>query len=143
MINRSATPSPRGKPRPSRRSSRSMSPAKVSDRLDHNDGSPQIESKERSYPKSPSQKITQPSRSSPGRDLSGNRSPDGTSKRIRKGRGFTQQYSFARRYRTPSPERSPYRPYYQGGRNFQGNRDRYIEFICKNCPWKEQVCYAC
>ncbi|XP_009798520.1 peptidyl-prolyl cis-trans isomerase CYP63 isoform X1 [Nicotiana sylvestris] len=125
---RSTTPSPRGKPRPSCRSSRSMSPAKVSDRLDHNDGCLQIESKERSLPKSPSQKATQPSRSSPGRDLSRNRSPDGTSKRIRKGRGFTQQYSFARRYRTPSPERSPYRPYYQGGRNFQGNRDRYSSY---------------
>lgn len=125
---RSATPSPKGKPRPSRRSSRSMSPAKVPDRLDQNDGSLLIESKEKSFSKSPSQKATQPSRSSPGRDLSGNRSPDGTSKRVRKGRGFTDRYSFARRYRTPSPERSPYRPYYQGGRNFQGNRDRYSSY---------------
>lgn len=124
---RSVTPSPKGKPRPSRRSSRSMSPAKVPDRLDQNDGSLQIESKEKSFSKSP-QKATQPSRSSPGRDLSRNRSPDGNSKRVRKGRGFTDRYSFARRYRTPSPERSPYRPYYQGGRNFQGNRDRYSSY---------------
>ncbi|KAK4357434.1 hypothetical protein RND71_023044 [Anisodus tanguticus] len=125
---RSATPSPKGKPSPSRRSSRSMSPAKVPDRLDQNDGSLQIESKERSFSKSPSQKDTQLSRSSPGRDLSGNRSPDGTSKRVRKGRGFTDRYSFARRYRTPSPERAPYRPYYQGGRNIQGNHDRYSSY---------------
>lgn len=125
---RSATPSPKGKPRPSRRSSRSMSPEKVPERLGQNGGSLQIESKERSFSKSPSPKATQPSRSSPGRDLSGNRSPDGTSKRVRKGRGFTDRYSFARRYRTPSPERSPYRPYYQGGRNFQGNRDRYSSY---------------
>ncbi|KAK4732003.1 hypothetical protein R3W88_024991 [Solanum pinnatisectum] len=125
---RSATPSPKGKPRPSRRSSRSMSPEKVPARLGQNGGSLQIESKERSLSKSPSPKATQPSRSSPGRDLSRNRSPDGTSKRVRKGRGFTDRYSFARRYRTPSPERSSYRPYYQGGRNFQGNRDRYSSY---------------
>lgn len=124
---RSGTPSPKGKPKPSRRCSRSMSPEKVPDRLYQNDAGLQIESKERSFSKSP-QKATQPSRSSPGRDLSGNRSPDGTSKRVRKGRGFTDRYSFARRYRTPSPERSPYRPYYQGGRNFQGNRDRYSSY---------------
>lgn len=125
---RSATPSPKGKPRLSRRSSRSMSPEKVPARLGQNGGSLQIESKERSLSKSPSPKATQPSRSSPGRDLSRNRSPDGTSKRVRKGRGFTNRYSFARRYRTPSPERSSYRPYYQGGRNFQGNRDRYSSY---------------
>ncbi|KAI3806026.1 hypothetical protein L1987_21916 [Smallanthus sonchifolius] len=44
------------------------------------------------------------------RSLSRSRSPNGTPKRIRKGRGFTKEYSFARRYRTPSPpERSPRR----------------------------------
>ncbi|CAN4093677.1 unnamed protein product [Withania somnifera] len=123
---RSATPCPEGKPRPSRQG-RSISPEKVPHRLDQNDGGLQIESKEISFSKSP-QRATQPSRSSPGRDSSGNRSPDGTSKRVRKGRGFTDRYSFARRYRTPSPERSPYRPYYQGGRNFQGNRDRYSSY---------------
>ncbi|KAL0772106.1 hypothetical protein Bca101_037257 [Brassica carinata] len=32
-------------------------------------------------------------------------SPNGEPKRIRKGRGFTERYSFARKYRTPSPER--------------------------------------
>ncbi|CAM6047023.1 unnamed protein product [Sphagnum compactum] len=49
-------------------------------------------------------------------------SPEGTSKRIRRGRGFSQQYSYARRYRTPSPEHSPPRSYRYGGR---GERDRY------------------
>lgn len=101
-----------------------MSPEKVPGRLGQNGASLPIESKERSLSKSPPPKATQPSRSSPVRDLSRNHSPDGTSKRVRKGRGFTDRYSFARRYRTPSPERSSYRPYYQGGRNFQGNRDR-------------------
>lgn len=124
---RSATPSPKGKARPSR-SSRSMSPEKVPERLGQNGGTLQIESRERSFSKSPSPKATQPSRSSPGRDLSGNCFPDGTSTRIRKGRGFTDRYSFARRYRTPSPERSSYRPYYPGGRNFQGNHDRYSSY---------------
>ncbi|KAJ6736166.1 PEPTIDYL-PROLYL CIS-TRANS ISOMERASE CYP63 [Salix viminalis] len=43
----------------------------------------------------------------------------------RKGRGFTDRYAFARRYRTPSPERSPRRSYHYGGRNINGrNRDR-------------------
>lgn len=125
---RSTTPSPKGKPRPSGRSSRSMSPEKVPGRLGQNGASLPIESKERSLSKSPPPKATQPSRSSPVRDLSRNHSPDGTSKRVRKGRGFTDRYSFARRYRTPSPERSSYRPYYQGGRNFQGNRDRYSSY---------------
>jgi peptidyl-prolyl isomerase G (cyclophilin G) len=49
-------------------------------------------------------------------------SPEGTSKRIRRGRGFSQQYSYARRYRTPSPEHSPPCSYRYGGR---GERDRY------------------
>ena len=43
------------------------------------------------------------------KDHSRSRSPNGTPKRIRKGRGFTKEYAFARRYRTPSPERSPRR----------------------------------
>ncbi|KAI3506808.1 hypothetical protein L1887_21373 [Cichorium endivia] len=43
------------------------------------------------------------------RSPSRSRSPNGTPKRIRKGRGFTKEYSFARRYRTPSPVRSPRR----------------------------------
>ncbi|CAI9107749.1 OLC1v1007184C1 [Oldenlandia corymbosa var. corymbosa] len=51
-------------------------------------------------------------------------SPDGSAKRVRKGRGFTDRYSFVRRYRTPSPERSPPR-YYNGGRN---NRERFPRY---------------
>ncbi|KAG6558247.1 hypothetical protein Mapa_000430 [Marchantia paleacea] len=52
-------------------------------------------------------------------------SPDGTPKRIRRGRGFSQQYSYARRYRTPSPDRSPPRSYRYGGRGLDRDRDRY------------------
>ncbi|KAI0501175.1 hypothetical protein KFK09_016118 [Dendrobium nobile] len=47
-------------------------------------------------------------------------SQDGGSQRIRKGRGFTKEYSFARRYRTPSPVRSPVRPSQYKGRNDLG-----------------------
>lgn len=50
---------------------------------------------------------------------------DGTPKRIRRGRGFSQQYSYARRYRTPSPDRSPPRSYRYGGRGLDRDRDRY------------------
>ncbi|CAM0905516.1 unnamed protein product [Alopecurus aequalis] len=58
-----------------------------------------------------------------GKDLAKGSTADG---RVRKGRGFTQQYSFARRYRTPSPERSPVRSHYNGGRNDRwGNFNRY------------------
>ncbi|OMO54036.1 hypothetical protein CCACVL1_28125 [Corchorus capsularis] len=47
--------------------------------------------------------------------------PGGTSKRVRKGRGFTFRYSSARHYRTPSPPRS----YRYGERNFpERNPDR-------------------
>ncbi|CAH8310235.1 unnamed protein product [Eruca vesicaria subsp. sativa] len=52
-------------------------------------------------------------------------SPNGEPKRIRKGRGFTERYSFARKYRTPSPERSPPR-HWPNRRSFQDrNTDRY------------------
>ncbi|CAG7905107.1 unnamed protein product [Brassica rapa] len=52
-------------------------------------------------------------------------SPNGEPKRIRKGRGFTERYSFARKYRTPSPERSPPRRWPER-RSFQDrNTDRY------------------
>lgn len=51
-------------------------------------------------------------------------SPNGEPKRIRKGRGFTERYSFARKYRTPSPERSPPRRWPER-RSFQDrNTDR-------------------
>jgi peptidyl-prolyl isomerase G (cyclophilin G) len=51
-----------------------------------------------------------------GRSPSRSVSPDG-SKRIKRGRGFTQRYSFARQYRSPSADRS----HRYGGR---GDRDR-------------------
>jgi peptidyl-prolyl isomerase G (cyclophilin G) len=52
--------------------------------------------------------------------LSRSVSPNGSPKRIRRGRGFSQRYAYARRYRTPSPERSPVRSYRYSG------RDRYL-----------------
>nr|XP_048336290.1 peptidyl-prolyl cis-trans isomerase CYP63 isoform X5 [Ziziphus jujuba var. spinosa] len=71
-------------------------------------------------------KGSEPSASDHGRELSRSTSPNGTSKRVRKGRGFTERYSFARRYRTPSPERSPRSSYQYGGRNmYRRNNDRY------------------
>ncbi|XP_031122615.1 peptidyl-prolyl cis-trans isomerase CYP63 [Ipomoea triloba] len=109
---RSASPSPEGRPR-SRRRSPSVSP-KGSPRLQQDGGSPKTSGQARERSKSPAERPA-------------HKSPDGNSKRIRKGRGFTKEYSFARRYRTPSPERQPYRPYY-GGRNIQRNRDRYSSY---------------
>ncbi|KAK9067593.1 hypothetical protein SSX86_011704 [Deinandra increscens subsp. villosa] len=61
------------------------------------------------------------------RSLSRSRSPNGTPKRIRKGRGFTKEYSFARRYRTPSPERSPRRSH-QFGHARGRYHDRYPNY---------------
>lgn len=71
----------------------------------------------------------QPPASTHGQEVSRSRSPGGTPKRVRKGRGFTERYAFVRKYRTPSPERSPDRSYrYAGsGRNFQRN-DRYSSY---------------
>ncbi|XP_044965865.1 peptidyl-prolyl cis-trans isomerase CYP63-like isoform X2 [Hordeum vulgare subsp. vulgare] len=53
-----------------------------------------------------------------GQDLAMGSTEDG---RVRKGRGFTQKYSFARRYRTPSPECSHVRSSYSGGINYRWN----------------------
>lgn len=50
-------------------------------------------------------------------------SPDGSPKRTRRGRGFTERYSYARKYRSP-PARSPIR-YRYGGRS---DRDRYASY---------------
>ncbi|WOK99424.1 peptidyl-prolyl cis-trans isomerase CYP63-like isoform X2 [Canna indica] len=53
-------------------------------------------------------------------------SPSGPPKRIRKGRGFSEQYAFVRKYRTPSPERSPVRSnYYRGRYEKESGRNRY------------------
>ncbi|XP_062143802.1 peptidyl-prolyl cis-trans isomerase CYP63-like isoform X2 [Alnus glutinosa] len=77
----------------------------------------------------PARRAPEPSTSNHGRVVSRSPSLDGSPKRIRKGRGFTEQYSFARRYRTPSPARSPRSSYSYGGRNFhERNRDRYSSY---------------
>lgn len=74
----------------------------------------------RSYSRSPSpvRRVISPP-SDRRRSLSRSVSPSGSPKRIRRGRGFSQRYSYARQYRTPSP--SPVRSYRYGGRN---ERDR-------------------
>jgi len=56
-----------------------------------------------------------------GKDLAVGSADNGQPQRIRKGRGFTQKYGYARRYRTPSPERPPVRPRYDGGRDDRWN----------------------
>lgn len=67
-------------------------------------------------------------------------SPNGAPTRIRKGRGFTDRYAFARRYRTPSPERSPRRSYHYGGRNINGrNRDRYAQCHKLHFIWRTSI----
>ncbi|XP_050366539.1 peptidyl-prolyl cis-trans isomerase CYP63 [Argentina anserina] len=78
---------------------------------------------------SPVRRAPEPSTSNHERGLSRSTSPNGTPKRIRKGRGFTDQYAFARRYRTPSPERTRGNSYRYGGRDiYRSNRDRYLSY---------------
>ncbi|XP_037492326.1 peptidyl-prolyl cis-trans isomerase CYP63 isoform X2 [Jatropha curcas] len=134
---RSSTPS-RRRSNNSHRSGRSMSPKKVyrSPRFRGDSRSPSRKSGElsqgrsqRSPPDNLVHKAPETSNSNHGRELSRSRSPNGTPQRVRKGRGFTERYSFARRYRTPSPEKSPRRPYRYGGRNInERNRDRYTSY---------------
>ncbi|KAM7501389.1 hypothetical protein LguiB_000293 [Lonicera macranthoides] len=114
IMNRSPSPSP--SPRPKRRlkssprSSSSMSPRRPT----------------RSPTASPVRKAPERADSNRDRGFSQSHSPNGTPKRVRKGRGFTERYSFARRYRTPSPEHSPpRRGYHYGGRNVQERRSSY------------------
>ncbi|XVF21694.1 hypothetical protein REPUB_Repub12eG0112200 [Reevesia pubescens] len=121
---RSVSPTPKQRSNSSRRSSQSMSPPKDDIR------SPPRKSGEHNRGRTSRSPLSSPARKAPtsnqGRISSRSPSPGGTSKRIRKGRGFTDRYSFARRYRTPSPERSPPRLYRYGGRNIpERNRDRY------------------
>ncbi|KAL8170294.1 hypothetical protein V2J09_022098 [Rumex salicifolius] len=74
--------------------------------------------------KIPARKLQEPPAPSHDKDAPGSPQNGGPT-RVRKGRGFTERFSFARRYRTPSPERSPRRSY-NYGRNFNDmNRDRY------------------
>ncbi|KAK6782530.1 hypothetical protein RDI58_020326 [Solanum bulbocastanum] len=56
------------------------------------------------------------------RSSSRSASVDGSPKRIRRGRGFSERYSYVRRYRSRSPDRSPARPYRYG------ERDRYSRY---------------
>ncbi|OVA09881.1 Cyclophilin-like peptidyl-prolyl cis-trans isomerase domain [Macleaya cordata] len=111
--------SPRKSPR-----LQSISPARQSSMQNHTSNSG-----------SPTRKSPEPS-ASKHRSLSRSKSPDGSPKRIRRGRGFTERYSYARRYRTPSPERSPPR-YHYGGANVQDrNRDRYPNY--KSYPERQR-----
>ncbi|XP_022771175.1 peptidyl-prolyl cis-trans isomerase CYP63-like isoform X2 [Durio zibethinus] len=126
---RSRSVSPTRKPRPnnSRRSSQSMGPPKDDVRSPpRKSGMPNQGRTSRSSMSSPARKAPA---SNQGRVSSRSPSPGGTSKRVRKGRGFTDRYSFARRYRTPSPECSPPRSYRYGGRNIpERNHDRYSSY---------------
>ncbi|KAJ0111564.1 hypothetical protein Patl1_03279 [Pistacia atlantica] len=112
---RSMNPSPKRRSNNRSRGSPSLSPK----RIVRNDGS----SPKKTNDQSAGHKAPDPSASNRGRDLSRSPAPDGAPKRIRKGRGFTERYAFARRYR--SPERSPPRSFQYGGRNIERNRDRY------------------
>ncbi|XP_074569982.1 uncharacterized protein LOC141826619 isoform X2 [Curcuma longa] len=119
--------------------SKSHSPVQVHSRrsISRSQGSPVRRASSKSKSRSPvqprSRRSLNRSQGSPDRraisprpnrrkSLSRSISPDGSPKRVRRGRGFSQQYSYARRYRTPSPDRSPVRSHRYGGR---GDRDRY------------------
>ncbi|ESW34470.1 hypothetical protein PHAVU_001G155500 [Phaseolus vulgaris] len=73
------------------------------------------------------QKASEPAAPKHGHRFSKSPSPNGMPKRIKKGRGFTERYAFARRYRTPSPERST-RTYRYGDRNIRRNFDRNTSY---------------
>ncbi|GMI98746.1 hypothetical protein HRI_003543900 [Hibiscus trionum] len=123
---RSRSVSPTPKRRPNRSRSQSMTPPKDDDK------SPQI-SHEQNQGRTSRSPVSSPPRKPPtsnqGRISSRSPSPGGKPKRVRKGRGFTDRYSFARRYRTPSPEHSPPRAYRYGGRNIpERNNDRYSRY---------------
>lgn len=76
---------------------------------------------------SPDHKASEPAASKHGRGISKSPSPNGMPKRVKKGRGFTERFAFARRYRTPSPERS-LRAYRYGDRNVRRNFDRNTSY---------------
>lgn len=131
LMNRSLSPAVR--PKSSHRHSPSKSPTRItrSPSFHNGSGPPAVKSSQqnqsslRSPIGSPARKAPEPSASNLDRGLSKSHSPNDSPKRIRKGRGFTEQYSYARRYRTPSPEHSP-RGYRYGGRNVpERKRDRY------------------
>ncbi|WCJ21607.1 Cyclophilin-like peptidyl-prolyl cis-trans isomerase family protein [Euphorbia peplus] len=126
---RSVTPSPKRKPSNGSRRSRSVSPKKDSPRPARKSGEPRQGRSSRSPLGNLAHKSPEPHNSSRGQRVSRSPSPNGGPKRVRKGRGFTDRFSFARRYRTPSPEKLGWRPHHHNGRNFnEGNRDRYSSF---------------
>ncbi|KAK3036895.1 hypothetical protein RJ639_031513 [Escallonia herrerae] len=126
----SPTSSPRRRLKSSPRRSASNSPINnaIIPQFQNDGGIPQnLRSSSKSPIRSTAHKASEPSAHD--RGMSRSRSPNGTPKRIRKGRGFTERYAFARKYRTPSPERLPLRSYQYGGRNFQDrNRDRHASY---------------
>ncbi|OIW15027.1 hypothetical protein TanjilG_24136 [Lupinus angustifolius] len=77
-------------------------------------------SNRRSYSRSlsPVRRTRTPCRTSLSRSVS----PASSPKRVRRGRGFSERYSYARRYNTPS--RSPVRSYHYNGRD----RERYSSY---------------
>ncbi|XWS76338.1 hypothetical protein CRYUN_Cryun01aG0167400 [Craigia yunnanensis] len=124
---RSVSPTPKQRPNNSHRSSQSMSPPKDDVR------SPPRKSGVQNQVRTSRSPLSSPARKGPASNQGhiSSRSPSlgGTTKRIRKGRGFTDRYSFARRYRTPSPECSPPRSYHYDGRNVpEINHDRYSSY---------------
>ncbi|KAL4336026.1 hypothetical protein GQ457_07G041440 [Hibiscus cannabinus] len=80
----------------------------------------------RSYSRSPTpvRRVRSPP-ADRGQGLSRSVSPDASPRRIKRGRGFSERYSYARRYRTPSPDRSPVRSYRYSGRI---DNERYHKF---------------
>eukprot|EP00249_Psilotum_nudum_P024974 c29338_g1_i2 orf=370-2676(+) len=103
----------------------SRSPTK-SPRVSHGGHPSRSLSRSRSRSPSPLQEKKSPPLPAAVHSRSPTHSAEGTPKRIRRGRGFSQQYSYARRYRTPSPEHSPPRSYrYRGRSSLQRERDRY------------------
>lgn len=113
---RSISRSPRRAPR----RSPSRSPVKATTRRTISK-SPAGPRTRRSISRSPARRAASPPPSHR-RSLSRSASPNGSPRRVRRGRGFSQRYAYARRYRTPSPDRSPVRPHRYGGRH---DRDRW------------------
>ncbi|KAK9945216.1 hypothetical protein M0R45_010741 [Rubus argutus] len=128
--NNSRSPSRKRRSRNSPMSSSGASPKRIPGRSPPRNSLEQKRGRlSRSPSGSPVRKAPEPSTSNHERGLSRSTSPNGTPKRIRKGRGFTDQYAFARRYRTPSPERSRGNSYRYGGRDiYRSNRDRYSSY---------------
>ncbi|XWS46892.1 hypothetical protein CRYUN_Cryun14cG0107000 [Craigia yunnanensis] len=127
MLHRSVSPTPKRRSNNNRRSSQSMSPPKDDVRSPPRKSGLQNQGRTSRSPLGSSARKAPASNQ--GRISSRSPSPGSTSKRIRKGRGFTDRYSFARRYHTPSPERSPIRSYRYGGRNIpERNHDRYSSY---------------